>query len=74
VTIPKEVRERMGLRAGRRVRFTLENDSRATMEPAGHSILDFVGILPRPKRAATLKEMDEAIKRGAVERYLRSKR
>jgi AbrB family looped-hinge helix DNA binding protein len=74
VTIPKEVREQLGLHTGQKVRFKVEDNSRATMEKAGHSILDFVGILPKPKRAATLEEMDEAIARGAVERYLRSKR
>lgn len=73
LTIPKEVRERLGLRAGRRVRFTIENGDRAILEPAGSSILDFVGVLPRPARAATLEEMDEAVARGAAKRFLRSR-
>ncbi len=74
VTVPKEVRERLGLRAGRKVRFSLEDGERVTMEPAGHSISDLFGILGKPPRSATLEEMDEAIARGAVERYLRSTR
>jgi antitoxin PrlF len=74
VTIPKEVRERLGVRPGGKLRFTLEDRHRVVLTAAGHSILDLVGILPKPKRAMTIKEMDEAIGRAAVERYLRSTR
>jgi antitoxin PrlF len=74
VTVPKEIRERLGLRAGSKLRFEIDEDKRVVLRASGHSILDFVGVLPRPKRAMTLREMDEAIARGAVVRYLRSKR
>ena len=73
VTIPKEVRERLGMRAGRKVRFTLEDDSRAVITAAGHRLSDLFGILGKPPRNVTLEEMDEAIGRSAVDRYLRSK-
>jgi AbrB family looped-hinge helix DNA binding protein len=72
VTIPREVRERLGLRDGQKVRFTLEGGNRVTVAPAEHSILDFVGSLPKPERAATIEEMEEGIRRGAAERYRRS--
>jgi antitoxin PrlF len=74
VTIPKEVRERLGVRAGGKVRFTIEDGERVVLSAAGHRLLDLVGILPKPKRAMTIKEMDEAISRAAVGRYLRSTR
>jgi hypothetical protein len=32
------------------------------------------GILGKPRRSATLEQMDEAVRRHAVQRYLRSKR
>jgi AbrB family looped-hinge helix DNA binding protein len=73
ITLPKEVRSRLGVGKGGKLRLTSEEDGRIVVTHGGHSILDFVGILPKPKRAVTLEEMDEAIKRGAVERYLRSK-
>ncbi len=73
ITIPKDIRERLGLRAGGKLRFEIDEDNRVVLRASGHSILDLVGILPKPKRAMTLREMDEAIARGAVARYLRSK-
>lgn len=74
VTIPKELRERLGVRAGGKVRFKLEDGDRVTMMPASLSISRLFGILGKPPRSATLEEMDEAIRKAAVDRYLRSKR
>jgi len=73
VTIPKAVRERLGLRAGGKLRFTLEDGNRAVVTPAGHRLSDLFGILGKPPRSVTLEEMDEAIGQAAVERHLRSK-
>lgn len=73
VTIPKEVREHLGARAGGNLQFTLEPDGRVVVSPGMLSVRRLFGILGKPPRRATLKEMDEAIRRGAVERYLRSK-
>jgi len=38
------------------------------MTPASLSVRDLFGILPKPKRAMRLDEMDEAIRKAAVER------
>jgi AbrB family looped-hinge helix DNA binding protein len=72
LTIPKEVRERLRIRSGSTVRFTLEDGNRATMSARPSSILDLVGILPKPKRKVTLEEMDEGIRQAAVDRFLRA--
>jgi AbrB family looped-hinge helix DNA binding protein len=72
VTVPKDIRERLKLRPGGTVEFAIENSGRVVMSAKRSSILDLVGILPKPKRTVTLEEMDEAIKRGAVDRYLRA--
>jgi len=72
VTIPREVRECMKLRSGAKVEFTIEKDGRVVVGAKQSSILDLVGILPKPKRTVTLEEMDAAIRRGAVNRYLRA--
>jgi AbrB family looped-hinge helix DNA binding protein len=74
MTIPKDVRERLGVRAGGKLRLVLESDGRVVLTPANLSIKRLFGILGKPRRSATLEEMDESIRHGAVERYLRSKR
>lgn len=72
VTIPAEVRKRLRLRAGQKIRFTPENDNRATITPVQTRLSDLAGLLGKPKRSVTLEEMDEAIRQGAVDRYLRA--
>jgi antitoxin PrlF len=74
LTLPKELRDRLRLRAGGKVRFVFEREGRIAVERADISIRDLFGILGKPRRSATLEEMDEAIRQHAVERYLRSKR
>ena len=59
---------------GDKVRFTAEDDGRILLARAEHSIRDLFGILGKPRRSATLEDMDEAVRQHAVERYLRSKR
>ena len=72
VTIPQEVREKLRLRSGQKLRFTIEGDGRAVITQAASRLSDLAGILGKPKRTATLEEMDEAIHNAAVERYLRA--
>jgi len=72
ITIPLEVRERLRLRRGSKVRFVVEDGGRATIAPVETRLSDLVGLLGKPKRSATLEEMDEAIRKGAVDRYLRA--
>jgi AbrB family looped-hinge helix DNA binding protein len=74
VTIPKEVRERLALRKGKKLRFILRDDGRVEIAPATLKLSDLIGILGKPPRSATLEEMDEAVAQGAVERFLRSTR
>jgi antitoxin PrlF len=71
VTIPKEIRDRLNLRAGARVRFNLE-DGRIVLTRAGTRLADLFGILGKPPRSATLEQMDQAIRDAAVARYLRA--
>ena len=72
VTLPIEVRERLRLHTGCKIRFTLESDNRAVVTPVETRLSDLVGLLGKPKRSVTLEEMDEAIRQGAVDRYLRA--
>ena len=72
VTIPKEVRDELRLRAGHRVRFTVEEGTRAVITPVYRRLSELAGMLGKPKRSLTLEEMDEAIARAAVDRFRRA--
>ena len=61
VTIPKEVREALGIEIGDRVAFT--TDGRILrMPPKTLSAADLKGILPKPERSFSIEEMDEMMK------------
>ena len=72
VTIPKEIRERLRLGAGAKIRLTVEDGDRIVVTNEGSKLSDLFGILGKPPRSLTLKEMDEVIAQAAVDRYLRS--
>lgn len=68
-TLPKEIRDRLGLSPGDRIEYVVEPDGRVILLPATRHIHELKGILSHlaPKRPVTLEEMDEAIRKGATE-------
>lgn len=48
VTLPKKIRERLGVRKGDRL-IAKTKGKKVTLEPVGHGILDLVGTLPKLK-------------------------
>jgi antitoxin PrlF len=74
ITVPKDVRLKLGLKPGVRVRFIVEDDGRVWLLPAKRDISELVGILPRPKRTLTIEQMDDAIRRAVVEKFARHDR
>jgi len=72
VTIPKAIRESLRVRPGGKLRFAIEDGNRVVVSARPSSIQDLFGILGKPPRSATLEQMDEAIRQGAVDRYLRA--
>lgn len=65
ITIPKTVRERLELRAGDEVEFSIDGHDRVTMRAARVDVGALRGSLKRPGRAAvSLADMDAAIARG----------
>ena len=72
ITLPKEVRERLRVRDGGKVRFTFEDEDRIVVTNGGLRLSDLFGILGKPPRSLTLEEMDEVIQQAAVDRYLRA--
>lgn len=67
-TVPKKIREHLRLRPGDRIEFVIEEDGRVMLLPASFDAADLAGILPRPKRAVTLAEMESAIRRRSTRR------
>src|SRR5580658_271752 len=59
VTLPKEVRERLGVRSGSRLHGSIEGDRMVIAKGGG--IEDLFRILPKPKRARSLEEIEEGI-------------
>jgi antitoxin PrlF len=74
LTIPKVVREQLGLAKGGRVRLALDEENRAVLSRKQVRLADLAGMLGKPPRSLTLEEMDEVIAQAAVERYRRSSR
>lgn len=65
LTLPKEVREALGVGAGDRLDFVRMDDGNFAVLPATHPVKRLKGILPKPKKAVSLEDMDRAIARGA---------
>jgi antitoxin PrlF len=62
-TIPKAIRDHLKLRPGDRIEFVIDEDGRVVLLPLSFDAADLAGILPPPKRAVSLEEMDAAIRR-----------
>lgn len=66
-TVPKEVRDRLGLEQGARIEWTVE-DGRAIVRPRKLRAVDLAGILHRPDmKPLSVDEMDEAIMEAVTE-------
>jgi antitoxin PrlF len=68
VTIPKAIRMRMHLKAGDRLRFVVEADGSVRLAAATRDVSTLRDILPRPKRRATVDDMQSVIRRRAAKR------
>jgi AbrB family looped-hinge helix DNA binding protein len=62
-TIPKKVRDRLGLRPGSRLDFELLADGTVRLRGASVSLLSLYGYFGKPKRKATIEEMNQIIRR-----------
>jgi AbrB family looped-hinge helix DNA binding protein len=67
VTIPVEVRSKLGLRPGSRLVFVPTDSGAYEIHVQAASIKDLKGVLARPSAVITLEDMDEAIGAGATE-------
>jgi antitoxin PrlF len=68
VTIPKEVRDALHLRAGHRLEFEVREDGNVLVRPRTLDAMRLRGIFKTKRRKpVTLEEMDLAIAKGASE-------
>lgn len=74
LTIPREVREHLGLRVGSKVRFKINEAGEVVLYPVLYTLDDLIGCLGEPPSGKSLspEEIDEAIGEAIVERYLRA--
>jgi len=68
VTIPKAVREELGLKEGDRVAFRVLEDGTVVVEPETIELLDLRGILKPKRKGVSISDMNEAIRNRAVGR------
>ncbi len=64
ITIPKEVRERLGVDTGDRLSFVVQEDGTVIVKSITRHVRELGGVLHRPgQRAISIKEMDDGIAR-----------
>jgi AbrB family looped-hinge helix DNA binding protein len=62
ITIPKEVREHLGVDTGDRLSFVAQDDGTVLIKPMTHHVRELGGFLHRSKqKPVSVNEMDEAI-------------
>jgi AbrB family looped-hinge helix DNA binding protein len=66
ITVPVEIRNQLGLQAGDRLDFQLKEGKVEITKVTG-SLDNFIGTLPKAKRAFTTEQMNQAIAAAASE-------
>jgi AbrB family looped-hinge helix DNA binding protein len=64
VTIPVAIRHKLRLKTGDSLDFVLSKDERLEIIPTRMPVQSLKGLVPRPKRAISLKEMEAVIGMG----------
>jgi antitoxin PrlF len=64
MTLPKAVRDRLGLTTGDKLDVTVEGQ-RIVLIPKTLHLADICSLLPSPDRPVSIEEMENAIRRGA---------
>jgi AbrB family looped-hinge helix DNA binding protein len=65
ITLPKEVRAKLGVKPGDRVAFREDSEGRILVEAETVDLLALYGRLKPRKRGLTVEDMDEIIRKKA---------
>lgn len=71
-TIPLDIRSYLGVHAGDKLEFFIDDDGRVIVAPLTADVTELKGLLSKPKKKISIEDMNRAIKkRGARknERY-----
>jgi AbrB family looped-hinge helix DNA binding protein len=60
ITLPKTVRERLGIGAGDRVEF-IESGRGFLVVPATRDVKALKGLVPRPRKSVSIEDMNRSI-------------
>lgn len=65
LTLPKEIRDRLGLKAGDKLSCSVVGEGEIVLRRKTLDISDLVGVLHVPGKQASIEAMNEAIKDAA---------
>jgi antitoxin PrlF len=65
LTIPRQLREALGLAPGARLQASIDRHGRLILVPAKYEPQELFSLRPKVNRVLTVEEMDEAIARSA---------
>jgi antitoxin PrlF len=71
MTIPKDIRDRLGLKQGDRLDLTMQPDGSVRIVARNLDISELQGLLGKPKRRVSIAEMNQAIAEGWTRRWRR---
>jgi antitoxin PrlF len=76
LTLPKDIRDQAGLKAGDKVDLRMESNGKISISPMTLKAKDLSGILSTHKRKQPLspEQMDEELKKYFRQKYLRYQR
>lgn len=70
ITIPKDVRDHLGVETGDRLSFVVQEDGTVIVKPITRHVWELGGLLRRPGRpSVSVAEMDKAIARHVQTKF-----
>jgi len=64
-TIPKEIRNHLNIHSGDRVVFVIDDDGKVFLFSASCDVSELKGMLPKPRKAVSIEDMNKAIRKRA---------
>ena len=64
ITIPKEVRERLGVEAGDRLEFVEQERGVSRVVAATKDVRHLKGLVPRPRQPVSVEDMKAAVRKS----------